>query len=223
LIKHERGIILKKIGLCIVVVIAFAVVSFIWYSFFVKSEFEDYLSEKYPDKTFKVDFPNYSLIHYGTIVIGDHFNTSAYSDTDETEFSMSRTKGEIKDNYFERKNKNILANTVSSYITINDFDKYVRSVVIGEKKEINLDVEELQNINNSIEGIYIVYNDKIKDNKNLADISYSIINTLRSKKLSFEAIHFTSDKKNGVYELNLKGEEINKTSMELLNMINKIK
>jgi len=223
LIENVGGIILKKFGLAILMVIVFAVLSFLGYSLFVKIEFENYLSEKHPTKTFEVDFPNYSLIHFGTIVFGDYFHTSAYCSTDDTKFFMSRSKGAIKENYLERKNKKILVDTISSYITRSDYGKYVHNINVGEKKQVNLSVEEIQDINNSIEVIYIAYKDNIKDNKDLTDVSYNIINTLKFNKLNFNEIRFIWETKSSVYELNLKGEDINKTSMEFLDMIVKRK
>ena len=214
---------MKKIGLYILIVIIFIITLFYGYSFFVKNEFENYLSDKYPNRTFEVEFPNYSLISYNTILIGDYFNTSVYCNDDDTRFTMSRKKGEIRDRYFVRRNERMLKDIVSSYIVKSNLNKHVKSIAIGKKSEINFNVEKLEDFNNSIEVVIIYYNDNIKDNKKLAEVSYDIINVLKIKNLNFDAIHFTNERKSGVYELNLKGEDINKTSIKLLNMIEKRK
>lgn len=207
--------------LSILLIITFIIALFYGYSYYVKVGFENYLSEKYPSKTFEVGFPNYSLISYNTILIGDYFNTSSYCIEDGTRFTMSRKKGEITDSYLVRRNEKKLKDIVSTYVTESGFNKYVQSINIGIKSEINLNVEKLEDFNNSIEVVIIYYNENIQDNKNFADVSYEIINFLKSKKLNFDAIYFTSDRKNGVFELNLKGEDINKDSTKLLNMIEK--
>lgn len=214
---------MKKAGLYILSIITFIIAFFYGFSFYVKVEFENYLSEKYPSKTFEVEFPNYSLISYNTILVGDYFNTSVYCIEDEIRFTMSREKGAISDSYLVRRNEKILKDIVSTYVAKTGFNKYVESLDIGIKSEINLNVEKLKNINNSIKVVIIYYNENIEDNKHFADVSHSIINILKSKKLNFDSVHFTSERKNGVFELNITGEDINKNASKLLNMIEKRK
>ncbi|WP_432403303.1 hypothetical protein [Wukongibacter sp. M2B1] len=192
--------------------------------YMIHNEFESYLNVKYPDKSFKVHWVKYDIIYdlYHEKLHGRYY-AKVYCKNDDTEFTIHKYKS-ISERYLRIKNKKEMNSMIRSYLENKDIFYYIHDVNAGIGKKETLDTDKNMDYKKIINSVYVDYYDNsIQNNDQFTEISYKIIQILKSNGVNFRSIDFTLERDSKLYELRLEGEEINKEVQEISSFISRVK
>jgi hypothetical protein len=203
---------LKIIG----IVLIFIIIAFNLFKLPTYLEFKRYLKSNYPSKEFKVGWVEYNFIYGGTF-------SKVVSLEDDISFHISSGKNYIEDSYYITKhikemNEMLRENLFSENEELRNF---IRSVYGGTNKLSDNEIKDYKPIVDTI-GVSF-YNDKIIDDRHLAELIHKVIHIYKKKNIQFNQISTDFEMENHVYVLMLKDEELDYDINKIVSSIRKIK
>lgn len=218
----------KKIRLLIIsIVIIIIIIAFNGYKLVVYNEFKNYLGENYPDKSFNLNWVKSDFIywHFYDIKFScSRFYASVYCNNDGTEFNIRKNGIKIYENYLLTRNRLEMNKTINSHFQDKEVSQYIRSLNVGEDKKVSLDTDESIDFNKIVDRVSVYYhNNSIQDNKQFAQVSHEIVQVLKNNGVNLSSIDFVNERDDKLYELSLKGYEINNEAEDILKLIRRLK
>ncbi|WP_268070578.1 hypothetical protein [Clostridium sp. ZS2-4] len=215
---------LKKLMLVIISVIIIVVGVFNGYKLKHYNEFKNYLSKTYPNKSFKLHWSKYNFIYGG-------FYAKVHCNNDGTNFiinAVSLTEEDrIEEHYLIVKNKdkfNKLSETIQSNLQKESEFNCIKKIYIGVSSEEILNTDKEINCKEIADTVNVYFEDNsIQDTQQFAKMAYKTIHALKDNQININYIYFVEEMNKGVYELHLRGEQINKEAEEIFKLIKKLK
>lgn len=196
-------------------IIILITVVFNGYKLTIYNEFKDYLNENYPDKSFDLYWVKYDFIY-------NHFSAKVYCNNDRTKFFIHKNDV-ISEEYLITKNIEEMNKVINSCFENEDVKRYIRHLNVSSYK-IVLNSDEEIDYKKNVDRIYVYYYDNlIKNNNQLAEISYKIVHILKDNNVDFNIINFTNERDSKVYELRLIGRDINEKPEGIIKLIKRRK
>ncbi|HYE82131.1 MAG TPA: hypothetical protein VEG39_08185 [Clostridia bacterium] len=180
--------------------------------------FRNYLKDKYPDKAFTVHWVKYDFIY------NNRYYATAYCKDDKTTFYIRSERSGISEEYLETRNRAEMNEVLRSSIMEEPVSRYIREIRAGVEDDEVLDTEQSPDYKGIIDRVHVYFNDdKLTDDEMFADTAFQLIRVLKEKQYTFKEIDFTQERNKGVYELRLKGEELNNSKEEIKLLIYRLK
>ncbi len=181
--------------------------------------FDRYLKTSYPEKSFRVYWPNYDFL-YG------RYGARAVCLDDRTVFSISSGgDGEVVEYYYSTKNNNSMQQLLQDILNTNAYlSRAVRSVSGYSIKSEVWEKEAIADCRQMVEAINLVFqSEALADDRQIAGLLVEVISLYRSNGVAFRSIgtHFERDAH--VYELRLEDGALSLSPEEIAGRVRLVK